>query len=409
MELNKFLLLLILFTIVNFSHAKNIALLIGVGDYPKSSGWHKISAANDVLKMKNTFLSRGFKEKDIYTLINEQATKIGIINFLKRANNLINEGDQIILYFSAHGQQVFDSNKDELDGLDEAIIAYNGQAAYSSSYAGEGHLLDDELEPIINNYRLKLGKNGFLVVITDSCYSSTSTRGVARGRKPALVPNEVFLKKDKLLNNTQSIISIKDSALNNSKANYVFLSSSLDNQLSYDYQDNGAFTKAFTKVLNTTKDQISYDNLFTKIVYELSLISPQQTPTIEGNTSFNIFSLGKKHSLDRFTIIDIESKTLVAINAGKLQGVFSGSEVLIEDLRNGKKIKGVVTSCNDLVSEISLTNQLPEIDNLKRFTATITKRSSPKTQYKIFLSVDDETIKNNIASSEQLKIKRNLI
>ncbi len=96
----------------------------------------------------------------------------------------------MVIHYSGHGQQIFDDNGEEIDGLDEAIVPYDAWVKYTHNYKGENHIRDDEIGNILANFRNKLGKDGQLLMLLDSCHSGSSTRGgKARGSAAPLVPD----------------------------------------------------------------------------------------------------------------------------------------------------------------------------------------------------------------------------
>lgn len=160
--------------------AKNTALLIGIGDYnPEATGWNPIHGNNDVELLKGKLQSKGF---EVYTLKDSQATKQNVTNALDNLVSTTGKGDIVYLHFSGHGQLVEDYNNDEQDEYDQSFICYDAcfspqYTIGSQNYRGQNHLVDDELFPYLNNLKKKVGKNGEVVVIFDSCYSGGADRG----------------------------------------------------------------------------------------------------------------------------------------------------------------------------------------------------------------------------------------
>lgn len=72
--------------------ARNRALLIGIGEYPESSGWEKISAANDMKLLSSTL-----KGYDITILQDEKATYAGIKNAFAQFTAKCSAGDLVHL------------------------------------------------------------------------------------------------------------------------------------------------------------------------------------------------------------------------------------------------------------------------------------------------------------------------
>ena len=157
--------------------ATNRALLVGIGNYDTAkTGWSKIHGDADVDMLFNGLSQQGFATSNIKTLKNKEATKANIINALKELANRCQTGDKVFFHFSGHGQLVADVHNDEKDGLDESIVPFN---AYRTSryicngkrYQGQYHILDDELNPLLQRIKQKIGKNGVLFVSIDACHS----------------------------------------------------------------------------------------------------------------------------------------------------------------------------------------------------------------------------------------------
>ncbi len=51
------------------------AVLIGIGQYPSSSGWNTIHGDNDIPLIKASLINQGFPDENITTILNEKATK----------------------------------------------------------------------------------------------------------------------------------------------------------------------------------------------------------------------------------------------------------------------------------------------------------------------------------------------
>ena len=100
------------------------AVLIGIGQYPSSSGWSTIHGDNDIPLIKASLINQGFPDENITTILNEQATKECILNSFESLLSRIGKGDVVYIHFSGHGQQITDLNGDEDDGYDEAWIPY---------------------------------------------------------------------------------------------------------------------------------------------------------------------------------------------------------------------------------------------------------------------------------------------
>ena len=164
------------------------ALVIGLGEQ-QDKAWNKINGDKDVPLVQVMLKSAGFKS--VTTLVNRQATKIGIVGAFKRLTVSCKQGDVVYIHYSGHGQQMTDVHNDEKDGLDECWIPYDAFRKASRTYHGEKHLTDDELNVYLNAIRKKIGAKGKLLVAIDACHSGDGTRGdddeVVRGVEDTLV------------------------------------------------------------------------------------------------------------------------------------------------------------------------------------------------------------------------------
>lgn len=164
------------------------ALVIGLGEQ-QDKAWNKINGDKDVPFVQAMLKNAGFKS--VTTLVNRQATKVGIVGAFKRMAASCKQGDVVYVHYSGHGQQMTDVHNDEKDGLDECWIPYDACRKANANYHGEKHLTDDELNVYLNAIRNKIGANGKLLVAIDACHSGDGTRGeddeIVRGVEDTLV------------------------------------------------------------------------------------------------------------------------------------------------------------------------------------------------------------------------------
>lgn len=172
------------------SYAINRALLIGIGKYPTSeTGWKQIHGDADVKLLSSALKAQKFT--DITTLINNKATKSAIITELRKLHKRCQAGDVVYIHFSGHGQPVLDVNGDETTGFDEAVVpydAYHTPRKPKGLYDGRNHLIDDELNPLLGNIKIKIGASGKLCVAIDACYS----RGMERGEETDIEDDDIL-------------------------------------------------------------------------------------------------------------------------------------------------------------------------------------------------------------------------
>ncbi|MEM6516725.1 MAG: caspase family protein [Bacteroidota bacterium] len=307
--------------------AERFGLIIAIGDYPSKTGWSSISSVNDIPLIKNTLLTQNFKEEHIFVLKNEQATRGGILKAIENLQSLIKPGDVVVIHYSGHGQQIFDDNGDEIDDKDEAIVPYDALVRYTSNYKGENHIRDDELANIIANFRNSLGMEGQLLFLLDSCHSGSSTRGgKARGGEATFAPPnwKSNSKKNTLGSGLAESIKVKSDA-----APFVMLSGASADELNYEYEGYGSLSFAFSKAMNELGSDFTYRKLFASISSNMNVISPKQTPTIEGDADYKLFKGEYVKQQPYYAVKKIPRADVIKINAGKLQRLFEGTTVNI--------------------------------------------------------------------------------
>ena len=150
------------------------ALVIGLGEQ-QDKAWNKINGDKDVPFVQAMLKNAGFKS--VTTLVNRQATKVGIVRAFKRMTASCKHGDVVYIHYSGHGQQMTDVHNDEKDGLDECWIPYDAYRKPCEKDRGEKHLTDDEVNYYLNAIRDKIGDSGKMLVVIDACHSGDATRG----------------------------------------------------------------------------------------------------------------------------------------------------------------------------------------------------------------------------------------
>lgn len=151
------------------------AVLVGVGDYSKESKWPTLHSDLDAKRMANALKTKGFLNRNLHLLINEDATLENIRLTLKRVLNEAEPEDQVFLFFSGHSQQITDISGEEVDGLDEAFACFNSRPRFQNGvYEGQAHLLDDELSRWLSRLAEKVTRMGSVFVFYDGGISRQS-------------------------------------------------------------------------------------------------------------------------------------------------------------------------------------------------------------------------------------------
>ena len=374
--------------------AEKYALIIAVGNYPAKTGWSSISSVNDVPLINNALLNQNFKEENITILKDEAATRAGILKAIDELQAKIQPGDIVVIHYSGHGQQIFDNNGDEIDGKDEAIVPYDALVKYTSNYKGENHIRDDEIGNIITNFRNKLGKNGQLLMLLDSCHSGSSTRGgVARGGEGTFAPPNWKPSSDR---NTKGSDMVEKTIVSADAAPFVMLSGASANELNYEYEGYGSLSFAFSKAMNELGSDFTYRKLFSAIAANMNVISPKQTPTIEGDADYKLFKGEYIKQQPYFEVTKVPRADVIKIGAGKLQRLFEGTTVNILPSGTNKVeddaiiTKGKITRATFNESIIKLDTPLNST-NEKKIWVFIDKQSYGDIALKVYF---DKSLKS---------------
>lgn len=288
--------LICLLTVFSVSAATRRALVIGIGDYPASSGWAKINGDKDIPMVEEMLLANGFLKQDIIELKNQQATCAAICQQFENLITTSTTGDFVYIHFSGHGQQITDLNGDEADGLDEAWIPYDAMLEMQSGvYEGENHLIDDQINHYLHRLRQAVGKEGKIIVVADACHSGDSTRGeedevtheCIRGTASIFTISNVkqtikrltsIFAKSKSPISTGSIDAPLPAA-----PEWIFISACCSIQTNSEYQGKGSLTTALymnSKYLGKLSIQDMFKNI--KAFYKNPAnFRYTQTPTLE--------------------------------------------------------------------------------------------------------------------------------
>lgn len=384
-------------------YAEKYALIIAIGDYPSSTGWSKISSLNDIPLIKESLTFQGFSEENISIIKDEQATKQGIIDAIKKLKKKLNAGDIVVIHYSGHGQQIFDNNGDEADLKDEALVPYDASVRYSEIYKGENHIRDDELANIIASIRNLLGSNGQMLMLLDSCHSGSATRGgKARGGEATFAPPKWEESENTTEKGSEMMENIK---LKDNISPFIMISGASANELNYEYNGYGSLSFSFSKAMRTLGTDFTYRQLFSAISAGMNVISPNQTPTIEGDIDYKLFNGEYVKQQAYFEIENIVRTDLIEINSGKLQGLFKNTTVNIlpagtSHVTEEKIIaKGKIVLAKYNEASIQLDNEL-QSDNKKKYWVFVDQASYGDISLNVYLrnNIKDKNIIDGIGN-----------
>ncbi len=144
---------------------------------------------NDLREMKALATAQGFTV--LAELVDGDARRDKVLGAIRGAQAKMGAGDTLLITYSGHGSQIPDTNGDEEDGLDETWCLY------------DGHLIDDELIDVWAGFEA----GARIVVVLDSCHSSTATREILREAAPRLgAESKVEMKGKALLKKGEELL-----------------------------------------------------------------------------------------------------------------------------------------------------------------------------------------------------------
>ncbi|HEY4251406.1 MAG TPA: caspase family protein [Roseomonas sp.] len=178
--------------------ARNMALLVGVSEYPNLAGNSLQGPRQDVATMRGVLTQLGFEASAIQVLADgvegaPQPTRAAILEAVQRLTGAAAAGDTIVIYFAGHGSaqpaRPEDVGGRSLDGLDAIFLPRDVAGATDGRVANA--IVNHEIAGWVRALR---AKGVFLWLIFDACHSGYIDRAPAAqdGARDRLVPPEVL-------------------------------------------------------------------------------------------------------------------------------------------------------------------------------------------------------------------------
>lgn len=316
---------------VDATERPRFAMLVGVSRYAHLTE-QLDGCRNDVAAMKDVLQTRfGFREEDIVTLLDEQATGDAIRQQMQQLTERVEAaaGEHtpvVVFHFSGHGSQVPDQDEgdpdcDEEDGLDETLVPHD-----AVRQGGDQDIRDDEIYSFVEG--ICEGGRAKLWMVLDCCHSGTGARGTTKVRK---------LHRRHLKATSRS----EDRRIQPRRLppGAVFLSACRATEVEPEYHDGnqayGLLTRFLVELLNDEPavSRMSYDLLRESIVARYRgqrSIAQAPTPTLEyGDPAILQETIVDGQGLDRqplWPVVRIEGdRGRLQMTAGALHGVTRGS------------------------------------------------------------------------------------
>jgi hypothetical protein len=268
------------------------ALLVGINkfkNYPSAALNGCVNDAKDMALLLKELL--GFKDEDITTLTDAQATKANIMKNLKQMVDDAKAGNLNYLVFSlsSHGTQIPDRDADEkTDHADEAFCPYD--LAQKGGQWDPDHIIsDDELHDLF----VQIPQNVLLEVYLDTCHSGTGLKKLdpielllPNAPKPRYLPPpslEEFERVSKLRQHGMAEGRRRGDKLPTS--HNILWSGCKADQTSADAtfagRSNGAFTYYYIMIVRESSNKLSRAKVRNKLRSALNKGGFDQIPQLE--------------------------------------------------------------------------------------------------------------------------------
>lgn len=282
------------------------AILIG-SNYTSTPSAKLQGCINDILNVSNMLIDAyGYKPADITYLRDDVKTSLptraNILNTLKSVMASSANYSELWIHYSGHGTQVRDTNGDEADGMDEAIVP--------SDFMTAGMITDDELYAILNTSKCRT------LIFFDSCHSGSACD------LPYSInyTNGAFTKS----------VSSRNTSMNN--PNIIMMSGCRDPQTSADAFNNtsklpeGAFTMTLLAALRKNDHTADIMKIYGDVCGSLITQRFTQIPVLSSSVVNPSYSFTRAGPVIKQTIVQTVVQTKPASAPTK--------NILIQNMRD---------------------------------------------------------------------------
>jgi len=236
--------------VLALSTPRKLALIVGINDYP--SPYRLQGCGSDVMLQHHLLKYRfGFKDSDILTLENKDATRQGILSaFEEHLIKQAQPGDVVVFHYSGHGSRIVDpdpafvSSSQDKTGLEGTIVPVD------AINQGQGGVIKDIMGHTLFLLVSAL-KTENVTVVLDSCFSGAATRNDFKPRSRAggtsfFISPEEKIYQDQLLSRLNLSRSEFIQRYRQGIAKGVVLAATSPEQTAADARLDGFYAGAFT-------------------------------------------------------------------------------------------------------------------------------------------------------------------
>lgn len=324
-------LMLGLLTLPDHSVAGKHGLLIGISDYRSSGLADLIGTQNDLMVMETILGDTRYGFADNLTVLrNREATHTGIRRAFADLAGRVASGDLVYIHYSGHGSYTENLNNDGGRGerYDQTWISWG---ARSTKVAGVDRydILDDELNEWLGIIISKIGRQGQLILVSDSCHSASVYRS---SDPPVSRAGRADDRRHPLGEKLFTVNDLRDG---------IMIGAAQDKETAAEFtapdgNKYGLFTWHWAKALKQADPDDSWKNLFLTVQQKVNIQRPSQLPQLTGGRLTQpVFNGDFAPAPNLVSIRDVSQDGRRAeIDAGMLAGVTKGSIFQFYDPQN---------------------------------------------------------------------------
>ncbi len=304
------------------------ALLIGIDAYP-----HVLpldGCVNDVRLMRTVLVDNfGFADHDISMLVNEQATRDGILAAFDTLVASTNDNDIVVIHYAGHGSRMTDREGDEPSGFDSTLMPIDT----SRSPGPNRDITDDEIQVVLEALARK---TPYTTLIIDACHSGTITRdgfgGKARSAAPDRRPISELPPSPIPGGRSRGATESGPSGWMPLADRYVLIAGCRDEELSNEHRPaegggtvaHGALTYFLCQQLRKATSGTSYRDVFESAAALVNAANDAQHPQMEGRADREVFGVADLTPMT-FVAVTERYESTVIVAAGAAHGLTVGS------------------------------------------------------------------------------------
>lgn len=260
----------------------------------------------------------GLAAEQICQLTNAAATRPAILDaWQSHLLAPVAPGDQLFFYFSGHGSQAPSIDENEMDGLDETLVAFD------SRLPGGSDILDKELGYLI---RLAEARGAQVSVLLDCCHSGSGTRQRNQPAVRQVAPRVEQAAADTLLADPAVLLAAAAEP-----TAHVLLSAAHDDELANEIylpdsgQWRGAASYFFLEAMQAYRPEMTWAEVHDQVLARVHALYPRQSPQLAGPAGRLLFG-GELRPVERYLrVVQSDGAHRIQVDGGAAVGLVPGA------------------------------------------------------------------------------------